>query len=139
QGAWFPANFDKPHQLNLVANYQLNKRHSVSATFTYSSGRPVSAPVGSYSIFNTIVPDFSDRNQFRIPDYHRLDLSYTIDRNVITRSRFKGSWTFSIYNVYFRRNAYSVFFQKRVGPLPEAFRLAVLGIAFPAITYNFKF
>ena len=138
-GDWFPSNFDSPHNLNLTYKFQINRRHLLSANFTYRQGRPVTAPVAAYKIGNTEIPHFSPRNQFRIPNYHRLDLSYTINRNAVRTSRFKGSLSFSIYNIYFRRNAFSVFFRRVPGTPANAYRLAVLGTAFPAVTYNFEF
>ncbi len=138
-GDWFPSNFDSPHNLNLTYKFQINRRHLLSANFTYRQGRPVTAPVAAYKIGNTEIPHFSPRNQFRIPNYHRLDLSYTINRNAVRTSRFKGSLSFSIYNIYFRRNAFSVFFRRVSGTPANTYRLAVLGTAFPAVTYNFEF
>ncbi len=138
-GTWFPSNFDSPHNLNLVFKYQVNRRHLFSANFTYRKGRPITAPVAAYSIGTVEVPHFSPRNLFRIPDYHRLDLAYTLNRNAVRNAKFKGSLTFSIYNIYFRKNAFSIFFKRSPGTPANAFRLAVLGSAFPAVTYNFEF
>ncbi|MEM6631918.1 MAG: carboxypeptidase-like regulatory domain-containing protein [Bacteroidota bacterium] len=140
EGDWFPSNFDKPHQINMVNTWQLNKQHSLSANFTFSTGRPITAPIADYTIGTHVIPHYSERNQLRIPDYHRLDFSYTIEPNIIRRKRLKNTLTFSVYNVYFRKNAFSIFFQRREDRfIPNAFRLAVLGTAFPSITYNFRF
>ena len=138
-GAWFPSNFDSPNNLNVTFKYQINRRHLFSANFTYREGRPVTAPVAAYLIGNTEIPHFSPRNQFRIPHYHRLDLAYTLNRNAVRTKRFKGSLTISVYNIYFRRNAFSIFFKRIPGSPANAFRLAVLGTAFPSVTYNFEF
>lgn len=139
EGQWFPSNFDSPHNLNLTFKYQVNRRHLLSANFTYRKGRPITAPVAAYIVGNTEIPHYSPRNQFRIPNYHRLDLAYTFNRNAVRTKRFKGSLTISVYNLYFRRNAFSVFFKRIPGTPANAFRLAVLGTAFPSITYNFEF
>lgn len=138
-GDWFPSNFDSPHNLNLVFKYQVNRRHLFSANFTYRKGRPITAPVAAYSIGTVEIPHFSPRNLFRIPDYHRLDLAYTFNRNAVRTKRFKGSLTISMYNIYFRKNAFSIFFRRSAGSPANAFRLAVLGTAFPSVTYNFNF
>jgi len=138
-GDWFPSNFDSPHNLNLVFKYQVNRRHLFSANFTYRKGRPITAPVAAYAIGTVEVPHFSPRNLFRIPDYHRLDLAYTFNRNAVRNNRFKGSLTVSMYNIYFRKNAFSIFFRRSAGSPANAFRLAVLGTAFPSVTYNFEF
>ena len=139
EGDWYPAFFDQPHQLNLAASFRPNKRNLFSANFTFSSGRPITAPVGDYFIGGTLIPHYSPRNQFRIPDYHRLDIAYTLDPQVIRKRKFKSTFTFSIYNVYLRKNAFSVFFERTDKFIPDAFRLAILGTAFPSITYNFRF
>ncbi|HYG38655.1 MAG TPA: TonB-dependent receptor [Cytophagales bacterium] len=134
EGQYYPANYDKPHFINVAINYQRNKRWNIAANFTYSTGRPISVPDSKYMINNVIVANFPERNNSRIPDYHRLDLSATVEPNHRKNKKWEGSWTFSIYNVYNRKNAYSVFFVNK-----EAYKLSVLGAAFPSITYNFKF
>ena len=139
QGEWFPANFDQPHNLNLSVSVQASRRSRFSFNFTYNTGRPIMAPVADYLLGTTVVPHFSERNQFRIPDYHRLDVSYTIDSNIVRRSFLKGSLTFSIYNLYSRDNAFSIFFRRDLQSTSNAFKLSVLGSAFPAVTYNFEF
>lgn len=139
RGEWFPSNFDKPHTLNISYNYKISKKSKVALNFTYSTGRPISAPVANYFQGTVVIPHFSERNQFRIPDYHRMDLAYTITPNVIRDRRYKGSWTFSLYNLYSRNNAFSVFFKRDLGNASNAFKLSVLGSIFPAITYNFEF
>ncbi|MEL6191400.1 MAG: TonB-dependent receptor [Bacteroidota bacterium] len=138
EGDWFPANWEKPHQLNLLATVQANTRNTVSLNFTYESGRPVTAPVGNYQIGNTLVPQYSFRNAFRIPDYHRLDLSWTTDNGIIKRRKFKSSYTFAIYNLYARRNPFSIFFRRDDG-VSRAFRLSVIGTMIPSVTYNLRF
>lgn len=139
RGAWYPSNFDKPHILNIVFNYQPSQRHTWTFQFTYSTGRPTTAPLTSYRLNNNIiVPVYAPRNQVRIPDYHRLDISYTIGRGYNKRKTLKTSWNFSIYNVYARKNAFSVFFEQNIYQQPVAKRLAILGTVFPAITINFE-
>jgi len=139
-GRFYPANFDKPHDLTIVGNYKITRRLSLSANFTYSTGRPVSYPDSQYRIGNLAVANFRERNQGRIPDYHRLDLALTIEGSHKKNKKWEGSWTLSIYNFYGRDNAYSVFFRpERSGSLPTPFKLAVIGSAFPSLTYNFRF
>ncbi len=139
RGAWYPSNFDKPHILNLVLNYQPSQRHTWTFQFTYGTGRPTTSPLTSYRLNNNIiVPVYAPRNQVRIPDYHRLDFSYTIGGGYNKRKTFKTSWNFSVYNVYGRRNAFSVFFEQNIYQQPVAKRLAILGTVFPAITLNIE-
>jgi hypothetical protein len=140
KGEYYPSNFDKPHDLTLVLNYKITRRFSFSGNFTYSTGRPVTYPQSVYVIDGYAVSNYSDRNQGRIPDYHRLDLSFTVNESLRLRQKWKGSWTFSVFNVYGRKNPYSVFFKsKNNGKNLQSYRLSVLGTVFPSITYNFKF
>ncbi|MEM7511677.1 MAG: TonB-dependent receptor [Bacteroidota bacterium] len=138
QGDWFPANFDKPHQLNLQMALKANIRNTISFNFTYESGRPVTAPVGNYIIGEQPIPQYSLRNAFRIPDYHRLDVSWTMNNGIIKRRKYKSSFTFAIYNLYARRNPFSIFFRRENG-IPNAFRLSVIGTMVPSVTYNISF
>ena len=108
--------------------------------FNYSTGRPATAPIGFFDVENgTRVPIYSERNQLRIPDYHRLDITYSVAQDYWERKKWKSSWTFGIYNIYGRRNAFSVFFTQSTGSQLQANKFSVLGSAFPAITYNISF
>ena len=139
-GRFFPANFDKPHDFTVVATYQATRRISVSANFTYSTGRPFTLPNSQYRINRLAVANFPERNEGRIPDYHRLDLALTLDGNHRKNKNWEGSWTFSVYNFYGRDNAFSVFFRPELaGTIPKPFKLTVIGTAFPSLTYNFRF
>ncbi len=139
-GDWYPSNFDKPHDVTLAFNYNFNRRNHFSLNFTYSTGRPTTSPIGKFNATNILnIPFYSSRNQFRIPDYHRLDVSYTLEPSHRKNKQWESSWTFSVFNLYGRKNAYSVFFQQSPFQNPVSKKLSVLGSAFPAITYNFKF
>jgi hypothetical protein len=138
-GAYYPANYDKPHTLNLVSSYQPRKRAVWSANFTYSTGRPITAPLSHYVIGDYVVPEYGNRNQYRIPAYHRLDLALTILPNPAKQRKWESSWNFSVYNVYGRKNPYSVFFKQVYGSPPRAYQLAVIGVPLPSVSYNFKF
>lgn len=139
KGEWFPSNFDKPHNMNLALNCDINSTNRLALNFTYSTGRPITAPVANYFLGSTVVPHYSERNQFRIPDYHRLDFSYTLLSKRVKRSKYKSSFTFTLYNVYGRKNAFSVFFKRDLNSTANAYKLSILGSTFPAITYNFEF
>lgn len=149
RGEWFASNYDKPHNITVVLKKQLGEKSAFNANFTYSTGRPTSAITSFYEIGTATIPQFSDRNQFRIPDYFRIDLSFTIAENVwkhrvgkdLSKRRYKDSLTISVYNLLARRNAYSVFFRipDEFFLTPKPHKLSVLGQAFPALTYNFKF
>lgn len=143
QGNWYAANYNKPQTLNLVASYQTAPRASFSANFTYSTGRPVTYPQDKYLVQGVFIPNYTGRNDEKIPDYHRLDVSLTIKENPAQKSRWKSSWVFSIYNLYGRKNAYSIFFKPKSNAIyykrADAYKLSVFGTIFPSITYNFKF
>ncbi|MGB5818174.1 MAG: carboxypeptidase-like regulatory domain-containing protein [Saonia sp.] len=137
-GDFFPANFDKPHDISLVANYKLTKRFSLSTNFAYQTGRPVTFPVGSFNFNNSEFVLFSNRNEFRIPDYYRLDIGFNIEGNHKIKKFAHSFWTISIYNVLGRNNPYSVFFLTEDGEV-KALQSSIFAIPIPSITYNFKF
>ncbi|WP_420600906.1 carboxypeptidase-like regulatory domain-containing protein [Flagellimonas sp.] len=137
-GDYFPSNFDKPHDLSLVANYKFTRRFSLSANFVYQTGRPVTFPIGTYFLDGAEFPLFSDRNKFRIPDYYRLDLSFNVEGNHKIKKFAHSFWNISIYNVLGRNNPYSVFFVTEDGKL-QAYQSSIFSIPVPTITYNFKF
>ncbi|WP_157974376.1 TonB-dependent receptor [Lewinella sp. IMCC34183] len=138
-GNYYPSNFDKPHNLVLTLNWNPNQRNTLTANFTYGTGRPITAPVGNYRVDNgLLVPVYSDRNSVRIPDYHRLDLAYTLGKSYNEKQTLQTSWTVSIYNVYARKNAFSVYYTQTPDQTNVANRLAVLGTVFPAITLNIE-
>ncbi len=136
---WYPSNFDKTHDVSLILNIQPNRRNTFTINFSYSTGRPTTPPLGNYITENgLVVPIYSQRNQFRIPDYHRLDLAYTLGKGYKKDKRLQTSWTISVYNAYARRNAYSVFFTQAAFRQAQANKLAVIGSAIPSLTLNFE-
>ncbi|WP_299825070.1 TonB-dependent receptor [uncultured Pontibacter sp.] len=138
-GNYYPTSYDKPHTLNLVGSYEAGKRWVLAGNFTYSTGRPVTAPLSHYVIGDFVVPHFGDRNQQRIPDYHRLDLSVSLLPQKAKSKRWQGTWNLSLYNVYGRKNPYAVFFRQIQGSPPRAYQLAVVGVPLPSVSYDFKF
>lgn len=140
---WYPTRFDRAHNLSVVSSYELNKKWSFSANFVYSSGTPATFPTNRYEIQDVILShnDKDARNNYRIPDYHRLDISATLTPKSNEGKRFKGEWVFSVYNVYSRRNPFSIFFeQDDVDPnVTNAVRFSVIGNFVPAVSYNFNF
>lgn len=137
-GEYFPSNFDKPHDLSLVANYKFTKRFSASMNFAYQTGRPVTFPVGSFSFNNSEYAFYSDRNKFRIPDYYRLDLSFNMEGNHKIKKFAHSFWSLSVFNVLGRNNPYSVFFVTENGEI-KAYQSSIFAIPIPTLTYNFKF
>lgn len=135
----YPANYDKPHTLNILATHRPTAWFSLSLNFTYSTGRPTTQPAAIARVAGVLVPIYLDRNQQRVPDYHRLDFSMTFEPNPEKKKRNQSSWIFSIYNVYAHKNAYSVFYKLSPASDTDAYKLSIFGTAFPALTYNFKF
>lgn len=139
EGQWYPSNLDRTHDLSFVGIVKLNERHTFTFNFNWASGRPTTAPLGSYTADNgLVIPIYSDRNQVRIPDFHRLDISYTVGQGYRVDRKVKTSWSFSVYNVYARKNPYSVFFIQKPFDFPSANRFAVLGSIFPSISFNIE-
>jgi hypothetical protein len=137
-GDWFPANFDKPHDLIATFNYLYSRRYSFSASYVWSTGRPITFPVATYQIFDNTLVHYSDRNRYRIPDYSRLDLSFKISGNLKSRRIAHPNWIFSVYNLLGRQNVYSIYF-KQDGELFKGYKLSVFGMAIPSVTFNFDF
>lgn len=135
---WYDARQDKTHDLSIVATYQLNPKWSFSGLFLYSTGNAVTFPTGKYELNGQTVFQYSSRNADRMPAYHRMDLSATYEPE--SNKRFKGSWSFGIYNVYGRQNAYTITFEDN--PNNPGTTRAMQTSLFrwvPNITYNFKF
>jgi hypothetical protein len=136
--SWYPMKYDKTHDLSVIAIYKLGKRWSLCSVWTYATGNAVTFPSGKYLIDNNPVPYYTERNGYRMPSYHRLDLS--VNLNGKNRKKFKSSWDFSIYNVYNRYNAYIISFRESetVPGSTEAVQLSLFGIV-PSITWKFEF
>ena len=135
---WYNARMDKTHDLSIVATYQLNPKWSFSGLFVYSTGNAVTFPTGKYQLNGQTVFQYSTRNADRMPAYHRMDLSATYEPS--SNKRFRGSWTFGIYNLYGRENAYTITFEDN--PNNPGTTRAMQTSLFrwvPNITYNFKF
>ena len=133
-GAWYNAPHDKPHEVKLVGNYKFTHRYSLSVNLDYSTGRPVTLPIGTYEYGGGIRLAYSQRNTYRIPDYFRLDLAVNIDPGHYLRQFSHMSWTIGVYNVTARKNAYSVFFNGT-----DSYMLSVFACPIPYINLNLKF
>jgi hypothetical protein len=138
-GAWYNTPYDKPHDLSLYLSYEYNPRWQFNTNFVYQTGLPTNYPVGQFEFQGIVVPYYGLRNQQRLPDYHRLDLSASYTPKMKAKAKHKSQWVFSIYNVYNRANAASINFrQNQDTGANEAVRTSILGVV-PAVTYNFKF
>ncbi|MBL3654797.1 TonB-dependent receptor [Fulvivirga sediminis] len=134
-GDYYPSAYDQPHNASLVLNYRTGLRGVLSLNFNYSTGRPITIPISKFSYDGYLaVLNYSNRNEYRIPDYHRLDLSYTLKDRKYKGRKVTGEWVFSLYNLYGRKNAYSITFDQ----YGKATKTSILGSIFPSISYNFK-
>jgi hypothetical protein len=138
EGKYYRSNSDQPHVANFNWRYGFSRRHFFSGNFTYHTGRPMSIPTSVYSVDGVPVADFSERNTYRIPDYHRLDIAFIIEGNHKIKKPWSGNWVISFYNVYARKNPYSVYYQEINGRLVP-FKLSIIGTIIPSVTYTFKF
>lgn len=141
EGKAYPSSYDRTHDVSVVVNYDLTKRINFSTSWVFSTGNPTSYPVAKYDVQGNTIYFYADRNSNRIPDYHRLDVSLTYDFKKNDLRKVKQSLNFSVYNVYARRNAYSVTFrQNEDNPnVSDATRLSIIGSFIPSLTYNFNF
>jgi len=144
-GHWYKSNYDKPHDLTLVFNYKLSRRFTFSSNFTYSTGRPVTLPEEKYTLSTYEMISYSERNKYRLPDYHRLDLAITYEGSLLKKQKWRSNWTFSVYNVYGRNNTFSVYYDKQRPSVKNDYRtyslykFAIIGVPVPSFTYNFWF
>lgn len=141
-GRWYPAVYDRPHDLSIVANYNLSKKWDFSAVFIYGTGKLYTPVNGFFLIEQQINLFYGPRNSARLDDYHRLDLSATYTPNPDSKKRFKGSWTFSLYNTYNRKNPFFINFDTNSdfqsgNTTIEATKITIFPLI-PSITYNFK-
>lgn len=141
ENKWYPSRYDQTHNLSISAFYDLSKRWSLSGNFALISGTPTTFPTTRFQQQGYVLPDnaFEVRNNVRIPVYHRLDLSARVQGKKNEQRRWKWETVFSIYNVYSRRNAFSIFTRQIEDGKTEAVRLSVIGNFIPAISTNFKF
>jgi len=134
------APYDRPSTIYIVGNYELNDRISFGANFIYATGQPITYPIARMEVGNVILPVYSKRNEYRMPDYHRLDVSLTWKPKAKKKRAWTGEWNFSVYNVYGHKNAWAINF---VDDQDTAYKtkaeMTYLFTFVPSITYNFKF
>lgn len=138
RGEYYPSNYDKPHDFTLVGNIKISHRFSVSSNITYSTGRPITLPIAVYYYAGGQRVHYSDRNQYRIPDNFRIDLSMNIDGNHKVHQKTHNSWTIGIYNLTGRKNPYSVYFVTEDGRV-NGYKLSIFGSAIPFVNFNIRF
>ncbi len=151
RGRWYPTRFDQTHNLKIVAFYDINSRWSVSTNFVLLNGTPTTFPTSRLVIQDLLIPfNVNDsRNNTRLPVFNRLDLSFTLAGKKEKRGKVRKNsdfWVFSLYNVYGRKNPFSIYFSQEDirtpagSPIPsQATQLSIIGTVVPAVSYNFKF
>jgi hypothetical protein len=142
-GIKYPAKFDRRHDLSAVANYEINKKWKLGAVFVYGTGNATTLPERFYLLNGALTQEYSSLNQYRLPSYHRFDVSATYTPVPKKAKRLQSYWVFSIYNVYSRQNPYFIYFDYDGTPLSgtlevEARQVSLFPIL-PAVTWNFKF
>ncbi|WP_339921983.1 TonB-dependent receptor [uncultured Cyclobacterium sp.] len=138
KGKLYPSNFDQPHDIMLAGNFEFTKRINTSVNANYSTGRPITLPIAKFYYNGSERVFYSDRNDHRIPDYFRVDLSFNIEGNHKVKKLAHASWSLGIYNVLGRANPYSVYFSPENGSI-QGYKLSIFARPIPFITYNFKF
>lgn len=141
-GERYPAKYDRRHDLSLVAMYDLNKKWKLSATFVFGSGNAATLPQRFYIISGVLTQEYSRINEYRLPSYHRLDLSATLTPKKNAQRKVKREWVFSIYNAYSRKNPYFIYYDQTGNPYNgdlqvQAKQVSIFPVI-PAITYNIK-
>jgi hypothetical protein len=143
-GEVFPAKYDRRHDISIVGSYEISKKWTVSSVFVYGSGNAITLPTAYYFIDYHLVQLYSKVNAYRLPPYHRLDISATYTPQHSKPRKWQGSWSFSIYNVYDRHNPYFLYVDNpgtvnsSKGVKVTVYEVSILPII-PSITYNFKF
>ena len=139
-GNWYPSEYDRPHEVKAVLNYKLTERYSFSSNFNYATGRPTTVPAGLY--FNNqlgiYLPYYTERNNYRIPDYTRLDLAFNIEPTHRLTAFFHTSFSIGLYNALARKNAYNIYYVTESSNI-KGYKLSVFGTAIPYISLNIRF
>lgn len=140
KGQAYLANFDKRHNLSVVAKYALTTQWSLSSTFKFTSGGFITVPEGSFFYYGSSFTYYTSRNGYQLPNYHRLDLALNFNSKRNKNRRFKTNWNFGVYNVYNRHNVFSLFVKQDAYNLNanSAYKMYLYGVV-PFVNFNFKF
>jgi outer membrane receptor protein involved in Fe transport len=137
-GNWYPADFDKPHEVKIVGNYRFTHRFSLSVNADYSTGRPITLPIAKYNHAGGEYLFYSNRNEYRVPDYFRVDASINIEPSHHLTLLTHSMISFGVYNLTGRQNAHSVYFKQEEGRV-NGYKLSIFGAPIPYVSYNIKF
>ena len=138
EGKTYLAPYDKTHVFNIVMNYEISPKINVSANWVFATGNPTTYPTGRMEIGGEYFPLYSRRNEYRMPNYDRLDLSFNYIPNPSSKKKWRSEWNFSVYNAYGRKNPWIISYKQEDGNPPVAEMVYLFSVV-PSITYNFKF
>jgi hypothetical protein len=142
-GEKYPAKYDRRNDLSVVGMYQLSKRWKLAGTFVYGTGNAATLPQRFYIVGGILTQEYSRINQYRLPSYHRMDLSAILQGKKNERRKLKTEWVFSVYNAYSRQNPYFIYFDQTGSPVDGTLKVQAKQVAIfpviPAVTWNFKF
>ena len=136
-GVTYPASYDKPHSFNFVGNISISRRINLSSNIVFSSGRPITYPTGVFNIDDFQAVNYSLRNEYRIPNYFRIDVALNLEGNLKKDKLVHGSWSFSVYNLTGRKNAYSIYFKNVEGRV-SGYKFSIYGVPIFTVSYNVK-
>jgi hypothetical protein len=151
RGEWYPTRYDQLHNLKIAAFYDINERWSVSSDFVFVSGTPTTFPTSRFVLQDILIPYNSNgsRSNVRLPSYNRLDVSFRLEGKKVRKGKERKNtdyWVFSLYNVYGRKNPFSIYFSQRDERTPQgtpinsqATQLSIIGTVVPSVSYNFRF
>ncbi|MUP37615.1 TonB-dependent receptor [Labilibaculum euxinus] len=137
-GDWYRAPYDKPHNIKAFFSFKLSRRFIFSTNLVYHTGRPATYPIAKYSLQGIPIIYYSERNEYRIPNYFRTDISLLVEGNLRKNKPYHTSWTFGLYNLTARNNAYSVYFRSEDSSV-AGYKLSVFGNVIPTVSYNIEF
>jgi hypothetical protein len=143
EGNKYPAKYDRRNDLTVVAMYQLSKRWKISGTFVYGTGNAATLPQRFYIVGGVLTQEYSRINQYRLPSYHRMDISAVLQGKKNDQRKLKTEWVFSIYNLYSRANPYFIYYDQTGSPYDGTLKVQAKQVSIfpiiPAVTWNFKF
>jgi hypothetical protein len=141
-GEKYPAKYDRRNDLSVVGTYDLNSKWKLGGVFIYATGNATSLPERFYVIDGVLTQEYSAINKYRLPSYHRLDLSATYTPQKKNK-KFQSSWVFSVYNLYNRKNPYFIYFDQSGSPYNGTLAIQAKQVSLfpvlPSVTWNFKF
>ncbi|WP_321295230.1 carboxypeptidase-like regulatory domain-containing protein [Marinifilum fragile] len=137
-GNWYRAPFDKPHNFKAFFSFKLSRRFIFSTNTVFHTGRPATYPIAKYKLQDIPIIYYSKRNEYRLPNYFRTDISLLIEGNLKKNKAYHTSWSFGLYNLTSRKNAYSVYFRSEES-FVVGYKMSIFGEVIPTVTYNIEF